>query len=479
MGVKLRSMRARMTALFALFVALLMLAGGATVQNREERRAEKRTREILSVALERARAELADAESANAITNANATAKAKLADARQPRKSLLQAIMSDKAEITAGGLILMVVEDGKILYQSRRRVPRWPARDADFRVKTLEWNGQTLVLAHEWEPIAEELRETATSLWELGALVVIATAFGAWFLVGRTLSPLDKLAAQAQRAAGTESGIASLQVRLATPSSDAEMRHLTATLNDLLARLERDADARGRFYAAASHELRTPIQVLLGEIDVAKSRPRTALQHEQVLNQLQSHSERLAALVSDLLQLNALEMRQSQPPCEPLNLKFWIELAFSRQSAALEARGLHLECRIADTDIEAPPMHVEMLLRNLLENAVKYATTGTTLGVELKSEASGVVFAVWNACELPRDCEVEAWFEPFFRPDAARNSQTGGNGLGLSICRAICEANRWRIALQIEKHGLRAEVRFADTSATNPPKTTPSKSVAL
>lgn len=433
----LRSMRARMTLLFALFVAFLMLVGGAAVLRREERRAEKRTGEILSVARERAQAELGDAT--------------------EKRRSLLQAILSDKAEIAAGGLVLMVVQDGKILWQSRRRAPSWPIVSDDWRFQTLDWNGQTLILAREWEPIEEELSETATSLWELGALVVMATACGAWFVVGKTLSPLDRLAAQAQNAS-----IESLQVRLETPSSDAEMRHLTATLNNLLARLEREARARGRFYAAASHELRTPIQVLLGEIDVAKSRPRTVEQHETVLIQVQSHSERLAALVQDLLQLNALEMRQSQPAREEINLRFWVERAFGQQGAALEARQLHLESKIEDAWLEAPPTHVEILLRNLLENAVKYAPTNTALNVGLKVQAvpSEVVFTVWNACELPVGSELETWFEPFFRPDASRNSQTGGNGLGLSICRAICDANSWKVVLEKQNGGVLATVRF-------------------
>lgn len=229
----------------------------------------------------------------------------------------------------------------------------------------------------------------------------------------------------------------------------------------------RAGKARGRFYAAASHELRTPIQVLLGEIDVAKSRPRTVEQHETVLAQLQSHSERLAMLVQDLLQLNALEMRQSQPAREPINLRFWVERAFEQQGAALEARQLYLEPRIEDAWLEAPPTHVEILLRNLLENAVKYASPNTFLNVRLTRKPDEVIFTVWNACELPSGCEVEAWFEPFFRPDASRSSHTGGNGLGLSICRAICDANGWDITLRSESGGLCTQVKFGGALRTS------------
>lgn len=440
MHAKLRSMRARMTALFALFVALLLLTGGAAVQNREERRAEKRAREVLSVALERARAEISEAK---------------------PDQTLRGIVESDQSELSAGGLVLVVAQGQKVLWRSRQHAPNWPKIGDDWRVQTLSHGGQTLVLAQEWEPIEEDLEETARALWQLGALILIATVLAAWFVVGRTLSPLDKLAAQAQGAS-----IDGLQVRLESPSSDAEMRHLTQTLNDLLGRLEKETQARGRFYAAASHELRTPIQVLLGQIDVARARPRSVASHEEVLAQLQSETERLAALVQDLLQLNALEMRQNQAPRERLNLAFWVQRALSQQAEAIAERDLMLDVRLGDAEIEAPPAHVEILLRNLLENAVKYAAPSSSLQVGLESDVNGAHFQVWNRCDLAADADLSAWFEPFFRPDASRNSQTGGNGLGLSIVAALARANGWKVELQAHQNGVRARVWLASTTAS-------------
>lgn len=434
----LHSMRARMTALFALFVAFLMLLGGAAVRRREVRRAEAQTRGLLDDAERRARDELSEN------------------DEDQRGQSLLQIVRAKRGELAEGGVALLVAQGERVLWQSHAPAPPWPGTSNRWRVRALSRNGQTLVLARDWAPVEEELGETARSLWGLGALVVLATAGGAWWVVGKTLSPLDELANQAR-----DASIDSLQVRLQTPSSDSEMRYLTATLNDLLGRLEREALARGRFYAAASHELRTPIQVLLGEIDVARSRPRSVAQHEAVLTQLESQTQRLADLVAELLQLNALEMRQSQPPREEVNPRFWVERALEQQSGALHKRELNLETQIEDAEVQAPPTHLEILLRNLLENAAKYATPGTTIQVALGREVESVVFRVCNACATPAG-QVSDWFEPFFRPDAARNGQTGGNGLGLSICRAICEANGWNISLHSGEGELCARVEFGD-----------------
>ncbi len=432
-------MRARMTALFALFVALLMLVAGGAVQRHERRRAEKRVGEILVVARERANAEI----------NRNIG-----------KASLLATVRADAGEIAAGGLTLMVTQGDNVLWQSRRRAPDWPRLGDDWRARTLAHDGQTLVLANDWKPIGEDLQETARALWILGALVVTATAFAAWFVVGITMAPLDALGTQA-RAASTDNGGDKLAVRLSSPSSDVEMITLTQTLNGLLERLQREARARGRFYAAASHELRTPIQVLQGQIDVAQSRPRSVEAHEEVLAQLQAETQRLAALVADLLQLNALEMRQSETPREALNLAFWVERALSQQTDAIALRGLQLQTDLQEIEVSAPPLHLEMLLRNLLENAVKYAAPGGA--IEIAVNRAGKL-RISNACELPDDACIENWFEPFYRPDAARNSQTGGNGLGLSIVAALGRANDWQIALSQRDGGVEATVDFGDNA---------------
>lgn len=430
-------MRARMTGLFGIFVAVLMLMGGAAVERRETRREERRTKEILAVAVERARDEVTEEENKD--------------------KTLLQTAISGQGELAAGGLVLVVADSHGILWRSRQHAPDWPAVSDDWRFQTLTHGDQTLVMAREWEPVEAALRETAFALLQLGLIVVCATALAAWFVVGKTLSPLERLAAQAQN-----SSTDLMHVRLQSPSSDAEMRHLTATLNELLSRLAKEAQARGRFYAAASHELRTPIQVLLGRIDVALSRPRSVEEHETTLVEVQDHAERLARLVQDLLQLNSLEMRQSVAACEELNLVFWLERALEQQAGLIAERGLSLDTKFEDGMITAPPAHVEILLRNLLENAAKYAAPGSALRISLSHYAQAVTLSIWNACDMAPNADLTLWFEPFFRPDAARNSQTGGNGLGLSIVAALARSNDWKVELKTQDGGVLAQVRFPD-----------------
>ena len=434
-------MRARMTVLFASFVALLLFMAGLAEWAQEKERAEERVQEILAVAKTRATYEM---DEDKAVGN-----------------TILEATREAQGEISVGGLALLVVDaNNRVVWRSRHSAPMWPSVGGDWRVQTLSRGGQTLVLARDWQPTQKGLNHLAGTLWRLGALTVLLAGIGAWFVVGKTLLPIEKLAIQA-RGASTES----LRVRLSSPSSDAEMQHLTETLNGLLANVEHEARLRGRFYAAASHELRTPIQGLLGKLDVARSRPRSAAEYETVIEGLQGAAERLARLVEDLLQLNALEMGQRQAQSEPLNLAFWVERAIEQQGVDIEARGLSVEARLMDASVEAPSFYVEMLLRNLMENAVKYAVAGTALLVCLDQSDGGAELRIENSADVAENTNLEEWFEPFFRMDIARTSSTGGNGLGLTIVAALAEANDWKVELTQRGSRVVGQVRFLESPA--------------
>jgi signal transduction histidine kinase len=460
------SIRTRMTIGFALYIAALMLLGCTALARNTRRVAERRAQELLNAAIVITEHEVAENQRYEQEHLRTGLPQ------RERKRSLLQITQAEQVEIASGGLSLLVVDgQQRVLWQSQDRGPRWPQQDGDdWRIRTLRSDGQTLVLALPWEKTEHGLREQLLALLGLSVLIVTASALGGWFLVGRTLAPIDHLARQA-RAASTES----LRVRLNTPSPDIEIVHLVTTLNSLLERLGETAAARGRFYAAASHELRTPLQALTGHLEVALSRWRNAVDYEAALREAHAQAERLTSLVQDLLLLNQLDVDTSRPPGEMLDLADICETELSHLRLIVTERNLKIQCSLPDVcEITAPWNHVTMLVRNLLENAVKYAIPGSEVNITLDGPQehvgtlpngkllNGVAhLAIWNQCELIEGWEATKYFEPFFRPDASRNSQTGGNGLGLAICKAICDTQGWTIALQQEDGGMCAGVMFS------------------
>jgi len=351
-------------------------------------------------------------------------------------------------------LALFVVDrSGRILVQSQKHIPSWPRYGDDWIVRQIPFGtqGAQIILAAPWQETENGLRESIVVLCAIAVLAVLFSSLSAWILVGQTLSPIGKISHQA--ATASDEGF----VQLEAPSDDAEVVGLVETLNDLLARRAQVAQAKGRFYAAASHELRTPLQALSGFLEMGLSRERSNEELRATLIEAQDQSRQLVELVQDLLLLNQLDMATATPPTEEIDVPDVIERILKQLGPEIRERALHVETAWPGAgEIIAPWNHVEMLVRNLVENAVKYATPGGTVRVQQERST----LTVSNQCAPIEGWDEDKCFEPFFRPDASRNSQTGGNGLGLAICKAVCDANRWEIAVCQTGTGVIATVIF-------------------
>lgn len=447
------SIRARMTLGFAFFIAFFMLFFCVVFYYSTKRSERIAIDEILSRTAQEVQQDIAEGDiplEGETPTHLGGEAPTHHV---QPAAERWQ-LSKFSSEVSHSLAILVIDRSDHIIERSSGVIPTWPLHGDAWRFTTVEAGNRRIVLALPWYQTERELRERTLLLLALSALVVTATAGGAWFLVGRTLSPIDQLARQAQTASTVV-----LSTRLQPPSPDAEIARLVETLNDLLARWGETARSRERFYAAAAHELRTPLQALGGHLEVALSRERSADDYKMALVESRTQTERLTSLVQDLLLLNQLEAHTARPSNADFDLADLCESELRPLRALAQQRGLEITLDLPPhCEIKAPWNHATMLLRNLLENAVKYATTGGEVCVSLQNQT----LTVCNDCA--ENVDTEKLFEPFFRPDISRTSSTGGNGLGLAICRSICEANAWQLTLQQHDKTLCATVCFGSRS---------------
>ncbi|CAN0450630.1 unnamed protein product, partial [Phaeothamnion confervicola] len=208
---------------------------------------------------------------------------------------------------------------------------------------------------------------------------------------------------------------------------------------------------RGRFYAAASPELRTPLQAMLGHIELSLMRPREAEEYRTTLEEVNQQASRLRDLIQALLVLNQLETgsRASQPERE------LSELLESRLNLLSPIQLERLTATV-NPSRTGPSAYADMLMGNLVDNAFKYASPDTPIEVVLDAES----FTVTNQASGLEGVDADKLFEPFYRPDASRSSETGGNGLGLALCKAICDSLHWKIGLEIREGSVAVTVRF-------------------
>jgi len=362
-----------------------------------------------------------------------------------------------KEALAMQNMALLVVDaQGNVLQKTEGRIPAWPTTDGqEWRLRTIALEGGTVVIGRYWQDTEQALRYNAAMLLLHSMLLLVCATFGVWYLVGRTLSPIDRLARQADHAS-TES----LHLRLETPSQDTEIVHLVGTLNGLLARLSEEMATRGRFYAAASHELRTPLQTLTGTLEVGLMQPRDADEYREILAESSEQAGRLTALIQALLLLNQVEMLPA-PHTEQIDLAAACDRWLNHFQSLGISRELCVDARLPESlSLEAAPAYVDILLRNLLENAFKYAHPGSLLRLTLQSTVQGASLTVFNECAPLPEQDFARLMEPFYRPDASRNSDAGGNGLGLAICKAVAHSSGWLLSLQQQQHGIEVNVRI-------------------
>lgn len=436
----LSSMRARLTVYFTGAAAAFLLFASGGLLLFAWRTAEREVDARLQSAAAQFRAESGSEKSEGA-----------LAEAREEREQL----------VAQGVAVGYYGPDGRLLWASGPSVPPMAGQGpGKWRTVSVTAGSETAVFGVPWEAAERALRREAVALLALSLLTLLGTAAGAWVLVGRTLSPIDRLTQQAARASAD-----ALDLRLVAPSRDAEVVGFVATLNGFLDRLHESAAARQRFYAAASHELRTPLQALKGHLQLALTRKRTTEEYEAAIAEANEQTDALSRLVQDLLALNRLESRAGETAAEPVDLAGAVARAVDAYADLAERRRVRVQISGPDTVcVKAPESHVGILVRNLVENAVKYTRPSGRVEVTLEADPMPRL-TVENETGPVARLDADRLFEPFYRPDAARSPETGGNGLGLALCKSAADANGWRVSLVQGAETVRVSVTFGARAA--------------
>ncbi len=351
--------------------------------------------------------------------------------------------------------------DGQQLYHSARRADlpdravlgfsTVQARGNTYRVYSLQTARQVIQVAQDMEVRREMARTLALrTVAPMGWLVPLLL-LAAWWVVGSTLAPLQRLRRQlAQRRADDLAPVGQ------EPLPD-EIRPLVHELNGLLGRLQQAFDAQKRFVADAAHELRSPLTALKLQVQ-GMARAHDDEARQRAVQRLDAGIERATHLVDQLLLL-ARQQDGAGPTLAPLVLMDVLRLALADVAPAAQQQGIDLGLLTTDTDAAAATHDeaaiatwtvngeadaLRVLLRNLLDNAVKYTPAGGRVDVSLQRHGTSLCLRVEDSGPGIANAERERVFDRFYRvPGAAAT----GNGLGLAIVKAITEGHRGTLEL--------------------------------
>jgi two-component system OmpR family sensor kinase len=280
-------------------------------------------------------------------------------------------------------------------------------------------------------PIEDAQSDVEQTFLVVGAAALVAALLAGYLVAARTAAPLRRFAGTA---ADVDAGDLSPRVAV-DPSAAAELRTLADSFNHMLDRLE-DAFARQRgFVSDASHELRSPLTAIRGQIEVLAREPNPgAADVRRVEATTLAELRRVERLVDEMLALARLD-EGAGPERRELDAD-----AFLREAVAAAPGAAGLGATVSG-QIDLDPDLVARVIRNLVENARRHAgadgqvTVGSVaidgrLRIDVDDDGPGVAPA-----------ERERVFDRFHRSDAARDRGSGGSGLGLAIARAIVEAH--------------------------------------
>jgi two-component system, OmpR family, heavy metal sensor histidine kinase CusS len=267
----------------------------------------------------------------------------------------------------------------------------------------------------------------------LGAALVGCAAAG-YHIARRGLRPLTEITAAARRVRSTN-----LRERLRGDGLPAEIAVLAETFNAMLDRLEEAFARLARFSADIAHELRTPVNNLRGEAEVALGQPRTPAEYREVLGSCLEECDRLARLIDSLLFLARAEGAKVRPAAERIDVARELEAVREFYEAAAGEAGVRLVVEAEAGAAELDRTLFQRAVGNLVANALAHTPAGGT--VTLRAAAAGgrlrVEVADTGTGIAPE--HLPHVFDRFYRADPARTTADGRVGLGLAIVKSIAE----------------------------------------
>jgi signal transduction histidine kinase len=287
-----------------------------------------------------------------------------------------------------------------------------------------------------------------------GTGVLIAVAMG-FFLAGGMLKPIRRLIQASLALARGD-----LQQQVPVTSQD-ELGQLTATFNQMSTDLARADEQRKRLTADITHDLSTPLQIVSGYVEMMEDGevPLTPQRIEIIKTEL-GHLRRLVGDLSTLTQVEAGGLDIQLQPVQPESLLERVYHAY-QPIAAREAVTLTLDCPGQAPAILLDEGRMVQVLKNLLENALRYTPKGGTIQLGLRVEAREVHLWVKDS-GVGIDAEDLAYvFDRFYRADKARGANSGKMGLGLAICKALVTAQGGVISAESGGKGQGTTIRMA------------------
>lgn len=342
-------------------------------------------------------------------------------------------------------------------------------RQPDYRLLTFlanrsDWREPLILQIAVPMDLPRQERQDLLLFFAIGIplMLLFAGLSGSW-LSRYAMKPVHDMTLKAAAITGVEN----LRERIPVPDAKDEIAELAVTFNSLLDRLDSAFASQDRFVSNASHQLKTPLTILKNEMNLLRKAYSQGENLSAGLESAADEVQRLILLVQDLLLLARLEAGKDTISLAPVRIdEVMMQVVARLQKLALEKQ-LRLRTQIADLEMNLEVMGDEELLdsmlENFVENAIKYAPSGTDIELTLSPAAEGVELSVRDHGPGVSEELKQKMFERFSR--GKPSNEIPGSGLGLSIAAEIARIHNVKIDLSAPQNGpgMRVTLTFPKT----------------
>ena len=279
-----------------------------------------------------------------------------------------------------------------------------------------------------------------------GTILVIILSLWSYFFVNRAFMPVKNIVATVKRITSKD-----LSLRIRSVETKDEIGELANTFNEMISRLESSFKQIKQFSSDVSHELKTPLTVIKGEVEVSLRRDRRKKEYKNTLKILLEETTKLEKIIENLLFLSHMDGQSKSLSFKRISLDEILLEVFEDTEKMARQKEIHLILKgIKPVYTKGEENLLKRLLTNLIDNAIKYTPTGGSVEISLESDRKFARFIIKDTgVGIPED-KLEHIFDRFYRVDEARSTSTGGSGLGLSIVKQIVEVHKGEIEVKSE-----------------------------
>jgi signal transduction histidine kinase len=273
-------------------------------------------------------------------------------------------------------------------------------------------------------------------------LVVLLAVVGGFVIASRALRPIRQI----EQAANRISHGGDLKQRIDIGKGGDELHRLANRFNEMFERLDASFEAERQFTSDASHELRTPMSVILAQCEYSLEEDCTKEEYREAMRVIHRQSKRMSRLINDMLTFTRLENRANRYPMAMLDFGALV-LDTCEDLALIEEHGIKLDCQAQTGVLLCGNRQLLIrMLTNLVSNAYRYGKDHGHIWVSLKEHPDALVLAVRDDGIGILSEDLPQIFRRFYQADSSRSS--GGTGLGLSMVQGIVELHGGRISVE-------------------------------